>query len=142
MEEQVVSLEVAKLLREKRFDVPCRYCYGKGVWDSEYSIKDYIEEKRGTVYEGESDTNADWNSTLFTLIMDSMSAPTQTLAQKWLRDTQRTIVLVDYDSTDTKYWCNITYMDSSRCEAFTTSLSCGTYEEALEEGLKQALKLI
>lgn len=118
MEEQVVTLEVARLLKEKGFVNGSQAFYNanNGVFYVQTSV--YING----------------------LDEEFIEAPTQALAQKWLRDTQRTIVLVDYDSTDVIYWCNITYRNIG--EAFTTSLSCGTYEEALEEGLKQALKLI
>lgn len=124
MTESLVSLEVAKLLKDKGFN---EYC--------EWAIDD-----KGEMYDLDEFAELSRLNTLHPAGFYSM--PTQTLAQKWLRDTQRVIVLVDYDSTDTEYWCNITYMDSSRKEAFTTGLSCDTYESALEEGLKQALKLI
>lgn len=120
MIETVVSLETAKLLKERKFNVNTNAYY------DDYN-KLQVDEP-----------NNDWNDPLY--LGTICSAPTQSLAQKWLRDTQRIIVLVDYDSTDVIYWCNIIYRNIG--EAFTTSLSCGTYEEALEEGLKQALKLI
>lgn len=63
-------------------------------------------------------------------------------AQKWLRDTERALVLVDYDSTENKYWSNINYLNSVRVAKFTTGKSCNTYEEALNEGMKEVLKLI
>lgn len=125
MEETVVSLETAKLLKEKGFSEETFAYYN--------DMGELKVERRAGGY-------LNWNIPFY--LGDIHSAPTQALAQKWLRDTQRAIVLVDYDSTDTKYWCNITYMDSGRKEAFIMGYPCNTYETALEEGLKQTLKLI
>lgn len=135
MEEQLVSLEVAKLLKEKGFNIPCRYCYGYCT----ESICDFITERRGTIYEDEYNGH-DWNYEKFPLIGHATSAPTQSLAQKWLREEKGIVLIVDVDFTELKcYYCNI--YDHSRLLA-KQSGNYTTYEEALEEGLKEALKLI
>lgn len=70
----------------------------------------------------------------------SVTSPTQSLAQKWLRDTKGIVVIVDVDFTELKcYYCNI--YDHSRLLAKQSS-NYITYEEALEEGLEIALRLI
>lgn len=135
MEEQLVSLEVAKLLKEKEFNISCRYCYG---YHTE-SICDFMIERRGTIYEDEYD-GYNWNDGKFPLIEHPTSAPTQSLAQKWLREEKGIVLIVDVDFTELKcYYCNI--YDHSRLLA-KQSDNYITYEEALEEGLKEALKLI
>lgn len=103
MEEQLVSLEVAKLLKEKGFP----------------QVYNRI------------------NISTLPNCYSYLSVPTQSLAQKWLRETKKVIFLVDYLVKDEVYlfsilvnnvWYNLHYR--------------AIYEEALEEALKEALKLI
>ena len=130
MKEQLISLETAKLAKEKGFDVPCTKHYSSnknetGGYDIHRS-RQYVTHK--------------------SLRSGGYLAPTQSLLQKWLRDKHRLYLTVDV----------AVYGDEGRYAAqlvgyhklkFTNVLIDGftiynTYEEALEEGLQQALKLI
>lgn len=64
----------------------------------------------------------------------SISAPTQSLLQKWLRETHNIVVLVWYNP-ELQEW------ESHISEKYYES-KFETYEEALEKGLQEALKLI
>ena len=69
--EDYVSYEIAQLLKEKEFDIPCRQAYFNG------SLVDY------TMY-GFCDG-------------ELLDCPSQSLALKWLREVHKLIVLVEYD---------------------------------------------
>lgn len=121
MEEQLVSLEVAKLLKEKGF------CVGSTHFYSNLNSKEELVDNKGAYY-------------INGMELDYIEAPTKSLAQKWLRDTKGVIVIIDCDTTGTFYYY------SSKVISKDNNCIVGhyqrTYEEALEEGLKQALKLI
>lgn len=120
MIETVVSLETAKLLKEKEFSVNTNAYYDD-------CNKLQVNKPKN-----------DWNDPLY--LGTICSAPTQSLAQKWLRDEKMIVLIVDVDFTELEcYYCNI--YDKTRVLHEQTK-DCLTYEEALEEGLKQALKLI
>lgn len=121
MEEQLVSLEVAKLLKEKGFDEDCL---------SSYSIMTGEEFSHNTTRNSKYIV---WSKD------DYCTTCTQSLVQKWIRETHEVIVLVDFDVTEAEcFWSNI-YV-SGRLAKQTNSYA--KYEDALEEGLLAALKLI
>lgn len=120
MEEQLVSLEVARLLEEKGFCNGSAYCYN--------NFKQELHRNgNGSIY-------------INGLEEDYIEVPTQSLVQKWLRETKETIVLVDYNMVYSGKW-NYEYW-SGKCGFVASEKYYDTYEEALEEGLKKALKLI
>ncbi|QOR58294.1 hypothetical protein [uncultured phage cr106_1] len=139
MEEVLVSLETAKLLKEKGFNVPCRYCHCKEVQGGDWKIKDYIEEKKGTIYESESDTEVNWNSNIYTFV-PFYSAPTQSLAQKWLRDVHKLIINVI--AKDDNIWTYTTGSMEGFINIDGDYEDYPTYEEALETALQETLKYI
>lgn len=136
MEEQLISLETAKLAKEKGFNIPIYYHY------SENPINDLIllaepddpQSGQGWVLEN-------YNKKGY--IFNKWSAPTQSLLQKWLRDNY-TIHIAIYPLVN-KGWCgDIREFNGS---FYITNISnefeaYNTYEQALEEGLQEALKLI
>lgn len=137
MKEVLISLETAKLLKEKGFNVPCRYCHCKEMQGDSWKIKDYIEEKRGTIYESESDTEINWNSNLYTLVT-FYSAPTKSLAQKWLRDVHKLIINVI--AKDDNIWTYTTGSMEGFINIDGDYEDYPTYEEALETALQETLK--
>ena len=119
MQETSVGFEVAKLAKEKRFPVLNR---GYG-----YTEKGEIADP------------------MFGRII--CEAPSQTLVQKWLRNVHKVIVTIDFYNNgeeweDTEFivtvdeFKNFTTHSSFVKEGFTN------WEEALEIGLQEALKLI
>jgi len=129
LKEEVVSFATAKLAKEK------------GFW-----------------YDGRTN---DWLSTTlpyhdngtrpidFSYKGELWSAPTQTLLQKWLREKWNILVEVNYRTFAVKGCNGYFYMCSSK-KYHTMNNYFGknifkpfdTYEEALEVGLQQGLKLI
>lgn len=129
MEEQLISFETAKLAKEKGFDIATVSFYDGYIDNTPKLIskqlskepiinwnKDYKEGGHGVYY----------------------SAPTQSLLQKWLREKHNIIVEPIFMSS--RDWNIIIHT------VVNTSLSLleenTAYEEALEAGLQEALKLI
>lgn len=127
MTEEFVTLETAKLLKEKGFDEPC-------------SISINIEDRRKYM---SNRTNSEMPKKVCT-------QPTQSIAQKWLREIKGVYVWVE--PVIGKRWkvsfCdfNVPTEDSDWME---NEINKGngypvydTYEKALEAGILEALKLI
>ena len=130
MEDTRVTFETAKLAKEKGFDIPTiQY----------YTIKGYCTESEGYMTERYAESN--WNNGMGSYPTRteevSCSAPTQSLLAKWLRE-KHNIHLIAYKNIniDGYDWCYIT------TDGITNINSYKTYEEALEAGLQEALKLI
>ena len=125
MEENIVTFQVAKLAKEKGFpQEPNRlkipYYNYKGEFKGD--VKDWLRK-----YLRKEDTSD----------VESVSAPTQSLLAKWLRE-EHNIHLIAYKNIniDGYDWCYIT------TDGITNINSYKTYEEAYEIGLQEALKLI
>ena len=125
MEDTRITFETAKLAKEKRFPqepnkrkVP--YYNYKGEFKGD--VTDFLRK-----YLREEDTSE----------VESVSAPTQSLLAKWLRE-KHNIHLIAYKNIniDGYDWCFIT------TDGITNINSYKTYEEAYEIGLQEALKLI
>lgn len=118
--EDYVSLGVAKLLKEKGFDEPCL---------SQYT-------KSGTIWNCQEPENFNESEGCF-------SMPTLYEAQKWLRDKHNIDIVVEPEideNTDNKIgYCFDLYTDFP---SVAYSLVYETYEEALNAGILEALKLI
>ena len=127
MKEELISLETAKLAKEKGYDVPDLFNYdlkGKLCSTSE-SIQSYYRDEfylplkrkaRGLGY----------------------LAPTQSLLQKWLREEHNIHIAIVVNNIDTKtYEYDIATYGVEKVKGGFTS-----YEIALEKGLQKALTLI
>lgn len=113
IEEQFVSFDTAKLLKEAGFDVPCTShytCNGFG-WDNLSRV------------------NYNSCESLF-------SRPTQALAARWLREVHEIDVVVNIYARD-YYMCNVYKKRLMIIRSIESS-----FEEALEAGLQEAIKLI
>lgn len=129
IEEQFVSFDTAKLLKEAGFDVPCYVQYSdRGVqWDASYP---------------ENFNADDWG----------YSCPTQALAVRWLREVHGIHVVI----TEEAYVNGINYLwqvliynpasadcwDNKSTGMYGDNGEYKTYEGALEDGLREAIKLI
>lgn len=142
MEEQLVIFQVAKLAREKGFNIP--------VWD-------YFQvtcSKQPS--ECHRPTKSNWNTYNE---YEVYSRPSQSLLQKWLREVHDIRVLIDFetiDDSETAYTFKIVkYLPEGKgrkkdtWDFYETTYSFNqgggwyeTYEEALEKGLQRALTLI
>ncbi len=123
MTEELVTLGTAKLLKDKGFN---EYC------------KDIINHK-GIMMETIFRTSKDLPKLFY-------SCPTQSIAQKWLRETQNIHICVYNCACGYGYEIskadNGTHIASSVYEGPNDGGKWDIYEEALEAGLQEALKLI
>lgn len=123
MTEELVTLETAKLLKEKGFN---EYC--KNVID----IDNILSE---TLYR----TNDNLPKQCFSL-------PTQSIAQKWLRETKNLHIEIYRSAVGYGYAIvkadNGTWQEDDDSRGPNDGGLWDTYEEALEAGLVECLKLI
>lgn len=156
MKEQLISFETAKLAKEKGFDILCfNYYFEDGEFKE--NILTGQNGYYGDDYEVEfEEFLEDWNDKMLTKknggrcfgcsknkgYLETFSAPTQSLLQKWLREVHNIHTNVHYGLTFTfKINGDLKgndYVDYSEMDKFWGR----TYEEALEKGLQEALKLI
>lgn len=124
MTEELVTLETAKLLKEKGFN---EYC------------KDIIKEHDNRIMQSVFRTNKNLPKLCY-------SRPTQSVAQKWLRDIQNIHICIYNCACGYGYEIskadNGTHIVSSVYEGPNDGGKWDVYEEALEAGLQEALKLI
>ena len=119
---EYVSYEVAKLLREKGYNEPTKGFYTtQGLFS--YGVSDITNAKRN--------------------IYNYISAPSLAQASKWLRESKSIDVLPKL--TDNEYYKRYRYLVYRYGEL--KNVHCqpsgfGTYEESLNEGIKEALKFI
>jgi hypothetical protein len=128
MKEQLISFETAKLAKEKGFDEPCREYYNK---DEEVESFRYFAGD-GSGWDKNSTIVANDNYKDFPIL----AAPTQSFLQKWLREEHNIDIesRVQIGSNAKRYFYYINCTSSSK--------SYTTYEEALEQGLLEGLKLV
>jgi hypothetical protein len=142
MEDQLVSLETAKLAKEKGFNIQCR----EGYYETEEHT---LEIGRG------GDCNFPYQAprVLSKSCQDNYTkiiaeAPTKSLLQKWLREVHNIIVEVWFDETQTDGfpWLIGSILVENVCINDENHSLFGTYfdnyEEALEIGLKEAVNLV
>ena len=118
--EDYVSFEVAKLLKEKGYDEECGLAIGVNSREGER----YITHR----------TNSE-------LPHDICSKPTLYEAQKWLREKHNMEVSVAYcrNRISWYYWIGLLSYNDGEVKFGFNFLS---YEEALNKGILEALKLI
>ena len=140
MEDEIVSFETAMLLKEKGFNEPCSYYYED---DELYKLGYYHGD--GT---GFARNNSPVNDRLLCEEMQC-TAPTQSLAQKWLRETRNITFNANPHSNDGKiiYVVTIKVISSNKYIDFNVMIDTSnkaimfkTYEDAIEAGLKYCLK--
>lgn len=130
IEEQFVSFDTARLLKEAGFDVPCtsQYTEGMVVWNVEYPYN-FNQDDFG------------------------YSRPTQALVARWLREVYGLHVMINpyYDcSVDADgeivdkrmYWGYMILYAATGNLAEDNDERFDNYEQALEVGLQEVIKLI
>jgi len=124
MEDQIITFETAKLAKEKGFQEEVKNYFKIGALS-----KGLIEEDCIT-----TDINFKFSD------RPMWARPTQSLLQRWLRERH-----------DIHIWCEKQHKDvvgkygyriGMDLEHSTFTFNNWSYEDALEEGLKEALKLI
>ena len=142
MEDQIVSFETAMLLREKGFNEPCSYYYED---DELYKLAYYHGDGTGFVR-----NNSPINDRLSCEEMQC-TAPTQSLAQRWLREIHHITFNANPHRNNGEIIYIITIKDISNkkyidfnvmMNASNKAIMFDTYEDAIEEGLKYCLKTI
>jgi len=118
--EEIITFDTAKLAKDKGFDWECMIT---AVEDTKYIY--------GTGYDYHNHNQ----------YRNNVSIPTQSLLQKWLRDEHNIhleiashFLTIDVFKKVRKWYV---YLDDEKIE-----IPYNTYEESLEQGLKEALKLI
>ena len=127
MKEELISFETAKIAKEKGFNVysESRLYFttkGKPVHQDEYRASDCIEDRSTNDYK----------------------RPTQSLLQKWLREEHGIYVNIEVMPCSGLLVFNylIRYLkDIGKIKISRHIFKHETYEQALEEGLQEALKL-
>lgn len=118
--EDYVSLEVAKMLKEKEFDYATLYYY----------------EKNGKL--GMMNLDAQSQMRKHGYMNDIYPRPTLYEAAKWLRNRYKIHISID---TAMKRWFNLVCNTDDK-ELYSSKGEYNTYEEALNAGILEALKLI
>jgi len=110
--EDYVSFEIAQLLKEKGFDIPCRQAYFNG------SLVDY------TMY-GFCDG-------------ELLDCPSQSLAIKWLREVHHIFIQIELYSKYDDYWFEV-FLNTHRIMMKKREVY-NSYEEACEAAILYVLK--
>ena len=132
MKEQLISFETAKLAKEKGFDEPTLYCCG----NFEPMLSPNEDVKR--LHDGLKWNSQYKNEHLF-------ACPTQSLLQKWLREKHEiNLWMATWGENNEFYHVEDITRGLGRDMIVIGSGGKGSiiYEEALEEGLFEALKLL
>lgn len=123
MREEIITFKTAKLAKEKGFSYYVSYSY----WNEELT-------SMTPGYALDDGTHSDYK---IYLEYQRYLAPTQSLLQKWLREEHNVWVMPEYNGAGIMvYIHNKGKIDSGGIGLFQT------YEQALEKGLQEALKLI
>ena len=132
IEESYVSFDTAKLLKEVGFDIPCRGIY---VTDCTgyYEFREY--DNKQTTDDLCWDTEDGFQYEYL--------APTQALADKWLREVYNIAIYSLYDD-DMEQWFYFVdvFTNNSVINGFWSGSEYDDYESAFEGGLQEAIKLI
>ena len=126
IEEDYVSYETAKLLKEKGFDCKCS-CY--------YSF-DNGEDKKFNKYS----LDWDWNNDC--LLRYCYSAPTLQITMKWLREVHNIHICYSLGYADDSPWYTVYIhkIDGGDCQDIPLRFNYKTCEEACEAAIKYCLE--
>ena len=132
IEEQFVSFDTAKMLKEAGFNVPCRGIYrayriGTSVFH-EYDRKSAKDDLCWNAVDG---------------FQYEYLAPTQALAARWLREVYNVAIYSLYDD-DMEQWFYFVdaFAKNPVINGFQSGSEYDDYESAFEDGLREAIKLI
>lgn len=141
MKEQLISLETAKLTKEKGYSVGCNISYVQ--YHSDYIYDEDVnhpeshksDDVRMYNYFHKNNYEFDGSNEHFTVY----EAPTQSLLQKWLREEHNIDIEINLYLKTLRTYKNAILKDE---KYYTIGYTYKNYEEALEDSLQYALKLI
>ena len=155
MEDTGITFETAKLAKEKGYNIE-----GQTVFDLKNDNK-IINFKDNAIQEFINDAETGYRDKALYYLKDGINvtddntdegyfllAPTQSLLQKWLREVHDILMNIIYDGNDEVFRVEIIKQNKDRTrivffiEKGNYRVEFNTYEEALEVGLQEALKLI
>lgn len=145
MKEEVISFKTAKLAKEKGFDWETHSYFSKPKYSKEYEhLVGFDDDYWGNNYYYDWNTNGE---PFKPFSKDCYSIPTQSLLQKWLREEHKIYVTVDVSVYEEPERFAAEISGYGERGVFMPVMIDGftiynNYEQALEEGLYQALKLI
>ena len=137
LREKLISFETAILAKEKGFKNACDRFVNK---DNEYIFMPDLLYPNNSEFSHNSEEDpevVEWKELMKTLVL----APTQSLLQKWLREVHKISIKIDdyYTNSRVRFDYNVCELGSQEDNPVGIF---ETYEEALETGLQEALKLI
>lgn len=121
MKDELVSRELAALLKLKGFDWEC---------NKRFTVPDNMDLDMFEMRESHVCSN--WNA-----LPLCVSVPTQSLAQRWFRENHNMSVEVWFSSSDDRWICDVWQMRPP-CNFTGKVVFFKTYEEALQHGLMKA----
>jgi hypothetical protein len=144
MKEELISFETAKLAKEKGFTVETIEDVNNRIYwekhpkyaNKEQYYKEYCDLDELLTYEEHEDNGKPY------------SAPTQSLLQRWLREEHKIEVSISWEQNMNWFysimwlWGTNAMITLELDDINNTKSGYKTYEEALEQGLIEALKLI
>jgi len=136
-----ISFETAKLAKEKGFDWKCSKYYR--IYGVELEFNELRHAKFGVHESGFGHRLSGGEHENIEEDPLEISAPTQSLLQRWLRELSTPIIV--NPTTDFVAWeCEVHHPDKGfvRLTVNKENKWFDSYEEALEEGLQKALELI
>ena len=147
MREELVTIETAKLAKEKGFDWECQCSYNTNNSCEKIELciaGDFIGRKYFNIEDVINYEDIDIKGNRY----KSYLAPSQSILQKWLREKHNIIISINpecefyvYDNiVKNNFKYDIIIHNNKKM--INNDMEGNTYEEALEEGLKYALKSI
>lgn len=122
IKEQYISLDTARMLKDASFNVPCRRHYTKSGSTWETAVPETNDESRDFTW---------------------FPCPTQALAARWLREVYGIMIVSFFDDYMSKWYYVIDGVKKqSVIKCVQSASDYDNYEEAIEEGLQEALRLI
>jgi len=139
MQEQLITHATAVIAFEKGFNWRCYACYMNGKIEYNYAFEAQVDDKAATIIDILEDETCEDVS------KSCPAAPTQSLLQKWLRDTHAIHISVFYNQYE--FWAEI-MQGGGESISLRNKLSepgknpTDNYEDVMEIALKRALLLI
>ena len=136
LREKLISFETAILAKEKGFKNACDSFVNK---DNEYIFMPDLLYPNNSEFSHNSEEDpevVEWKELMKTLVL----APTQSLLQKWLREVHKISIKIDdyYTNSKVRFDYNVCELGSQEDNPVGIF---ETYEEALEDGINEALKI-